>query len=64
MIKNKFLHEDCISNNHIIHVWGKDNALMYGSTTSETPICARLISGLDFFVLIKLIVNRISNVAN
>lgn len=40
------------------------NALIYGSIISETQICARLTSGLDFFVLIKLIANRITYVSN
>lgn len=61
MIKNKFLDEDCISNNYSGNV---TMHLCRGSTLSETQICASLTPGLDFFMLIKLIVNWVSYVAN
>ena len=38
--------------------------LCMGSAVSETQICARSMSGLEFFVVVKLIVDQISYVAN
>lgn len=52
MIKNKFLGDDCTSNNHVTHIWGNDDALVQGKRYVWNSDLCRVNTRVGFFFIL------------